>query len=75
MDITTKINKNVSSLINYTITTEKAGSVMVDTFMDEVETFITFKIANFIGIYWIPILVPIGLVGNTLSFLVMDKTK
>ena len=31
----------------------------------------TFKIANFIDTYWFPILIPIGLVGNTLSFIVM----
>ena len=73
MDKTTEINMNVSSFINHTITTEVVESVMVDTFMDKVETFITFKIANILGIYWIPILVPIGLVGNTLSFLVMIK--
>ena len=76
MDRTTATNMNVSSLVNHTIlgtTTEETESVMVDTFMDEVEAFMTFKIANFIGTYWMPILVPIGLVGNTLSFLVMIK--
>ena len=44
-----------------------------DTFMEEVEAYTIFKIANFISIYWLPVLVPIGLVGNTLSFLVMMK--
>ena len=44
-----------------------------DTFMNKVETYMTYKIAKFIGIHWFPILVPIGLVGNTLSFLVMIK--
>ena len=41
------------------------------TFMDQVESHMTYTIASFINIYWFPILVPIGLVGNTLSFLVM----
>ena len=39
----------------------------------EVEAHTIFKIANFISIYWLPVLVPIGLVDNTLSFLVMIK--
>ena len=42
-------------------------------FMDEVQTFMTYKVAYYLQDYWIPILVPIGLVGNTLSFLVMIK--
>ena len=44
-----------------------------DTFMEEVETYTIFKIVNFINSYWFPVLIPIGLVGNTLSFLVMIK--
>ena len=44
-----------------------------DDFMDEVETYTIFKIANLINIYWYPILVPIGLIGNSLSFAVMVK--
>ena len=43
------------------------------SFMDEVEAYMTFKIASGINYYWFPILAPIGLVGNTLSFLVMIK--
>ena len=43
------------------------------TFMAEVETFLTYKIAVYINQYWFPILVPMGLVGNTLSILVMIK--
>ena len=45
----------------------------MDTFLQEVETYMTFKVAKLIDDYWFPILVPIGLVGNTLSFLVMIK--
>ena len=44
-----------------------------DTFMEQVENYTAYKIAIFIGIYWLRVLVPIGLVGNTLSFLVMIK--
>ena len=43
----------------------------LSTFMDQVESYMTFKIAYYINQYWFPILTPIGLVGNTLSFLVM----
>ena len=43
----------------------------LSTFMGQVETFLTYKTAKNINKYWFPILVPIGLIGNTLSFLVM----
>ena len=42
-------------------------------FMEEVETYMTYKVASFIDKYWFPVLIPIGLVGNTLSFFVMIK--
>ena len=45
----------------------------VHVIMEQVDTYMTFKIASFIKYYWFPILIPIGLVGNTLSFLVMIK--
>ena len=45
----------------------------IDTFMQQVESYTTFKIASFIDTYWFFVLVPVGLVGNTLSFLVMVK--
>ena len=44
-----------------------------NTSMEEVELYTIYKIAIFINNYWFPVLVPIGLVGNTLSFLVMTK--
>ena len=44
-----------------------------DPFMEEVNTYFIFKIANSISTYWFPILVPLGLLGNTLSFLIMIK--
>ena len=40
-------------------------------FMEDVETQITYQIASYINYYWFPILAPIGLIGNTLSFFVM----
>ena len=43
------------------------------SFMEEVEGYMTFKVSSYINYYWFPILVPIGLVGNTLSFLVMIR--
>ena len=43
------------------------------TFMEEVEGYMTFKVSIYINYYWFPILAPIGLVGNTLSFLVMIR--
>ena len=33
----------------------------------------TYKVASVIAIYFFPVLVPIGLIGNNLSFLVMIK--
>ena len=44
-----------------------------DSILVEAENLIVFKAAKLINKYWFPILVPIGLIGNTLSFLVMIK--
>ena len=65
-------NNNVTSLL-VTTGLEDIETTTKDTFMEEVETYIIFKIADFINIYWFPVLIPIGLVGNTLSFIVMIK--
>ena len=53
--------------------TVKFATTNKDIFMEEVEMVMTYKIATTITKYWFPILVPIGLVGNTLSLLVMIK--
>ena len=37
-----------------------------DTFMEEVTTYMTFKVEEFIAKYWFPVLIPLGLIGNTL---------
>ena len=34
-----------------------------------------YVVTSFIDMYWFPVLIPIGLVGNTLSFFVMIKPK
>ena len=70
MESTSVIN-NVTSLLNLVAT--GLEETTKDTFMEEVEAYTIFKIANFISIYWLPVLVSIGLVGNALSFLVMIK--
>ena len=44
-----------------------------DTFLQEAETYFTLKVARYISKYWFPVLIPLGLVGNTLSFLVMIR--
>ena len=63
---------NVTS-IAYWATTESEGAEATtkDTFMEEVNTYTEFKIATYIATYWFPILVPVGVIGNTLSFIVM----
>ena len=53
--------------------TVEAETPIKDAFMKKVWTFLTFRIASFIATYCLPILIPIGIVGNTLSFLVMVK--
>ena len=55
--------------------TEGLETKTKDSFMDEVETLLTYKVATIIAKYWSPILVPIGLVGNVLSFLIMVKSS
>ena len=54
---------------------EEEVEMTEDIFMEEVRTYITYRIANLINTYWYPILAPIGLLGNTLSFTVMMKSK
>ena len=45
----------------------------LSTFIEEVETYMTYKVASYFNLYWCPILVPIGFMGNTLSFFVMMR--
>ena len=70
----TTINNDVTPMVNVVTTEwEESEATTKDTFMEEAEAYATFKIASFISIYWFPFLVPIGLVGNSLSFFVMIK--
>ena len=67
-------NYNITSMVNITITEwDESEEKNKDTFMEKVESYTIFKIANLIIMYWLPVLIPIGLVGNILSFLVMTK--
>ena len=45
----------------------------VDIFMEKVGTFMAFKVATYITKCWFPILTPVGIMGNILSFLVLIK--
>ena len=49
------------------------GTATQDTFLQEAEKYLTYKMAKYIQLYWFPILIPLGLIGNTLSFLVMIR--
>ena len=46
-----------------------------DTFVQEAGTYIVFKVAKYIATSWFPVLIPLGLAGNILSFLVMIMPK
>ena len=46
-----------------------------NAFMEKVGHYLSYLIADKINKYWFPILVPIGFMGNTLSFLVMIKSS
>ena len=67
----TTITEHITLIGNITMEDDVTESSA--TFMEEVESYMTYKVASFIDKYWFPVLIPIGLVGNTLSFLVMTK--
>ena len=66
---------NVTSTTDWTTIVWEDAMITEDAFMKEVRTYTSFKIATFMAKYWFGILVPVGLVGNTLSFLVMIKSN
>ena len=68
-----KLNNNTTSLLNWATAGWEEKETTKDTFMEEVEAYMISKIGNFIDIYYYPVFIPIGLVGNTLSFLIMIK--
>ena len=45
----------------------------LDSFLQDAETQVTYKVAKLIDKYWFLVLIPLGLVGNTLSFLIMVR--
>ena len=51
----TRVNNSVTSVLNLVTTGLEETQTTKDTFMEEVEAYTTFKIANFISIYWVPI--------------------
>ena len=70
----TLFKNNITSGIHFVTTRWEEGETTTeDNFMEAVRTYTTFQIASFINIYWYPVLVPIGLIGNCLSFAVMIK--
>ena len=73
MESTRVSNNSTQSIGTFTTGWETPETMTKDTFMEEVKTYTVFKIANFINIYWFPVLVPVGLIGNTLSFIVLIK--
>ena len=64
---------NVTSATDWATIGGEDAMITEDAFMNKVRTYTTFKIATFMAKYWFGILVSVGLVGNTLSFLVMIK--
>ena len=72
MEKTTVKSSEVTEMLVHNSTGE-VGASLTDPFLDEVENFLTFKASVIISTYWSPILSPIGLVGNVLSFLIMVK--
>ena len=69
--------ENVTSAFNLVSAGWEEEEVTEDgsTFMEEAKIYAEFKIAKYINIYWYPILVPIGLIGNCLSFAVMMRPQ
>ena len=67
--------ENVTTVFNLVSAGWEEEEVTEDgsTFMEEVKIYTEFKIAKYINIYWYPFLVPIGLIGNCLSFAVMMR--
>ena len=71
----TILNNNTTSAISLVTTGQDVVHGTEDTFMEEVRTYMTFKIANLVNAYWYPLLTPIGLIGNSLSLAVMMKQR
>ena len=59
----------------YPVMADNSTAETQDTFLQEAETFMTYKVAKYIDMFWFPVLIPLRLVGNTLSFLVMMRSN
>ena len=57
------------------VDTSVAENETQDTFLQDAETYVTLKVAKYISTFWFPVLIPLGLVGNTLSFLVLIRSN
>ena len=64
---------NTTSVLNLVTTAWEESETTKDIFMEDVESYLIFKIGNFINIYYYPVFIPVALAGNTLSFLIMTK--
>ena len=64
-----RFSNNVTSANNIATSKWEDSLTVNDTFMKEVESLLTFKIAMIVNRYWFSALVPIGLVGNRLLYL------
>ena len=65
--------KGETSWMNSTINVTEAGPTEWEIIQQEASTMTLYKAGLGIHTYWLPILIPFGLVGNTLSFLVMMR--
>ena len=74
MEFTT-IQTNIAANISFATEEWEGTKKTKDTFMEEVESYTTFKVANFITTYWFPVLIPIGFVGNHFIISCYDQTK
>ena len=69
------IDNSIGTQVQLHNSTLESEIATQDNFMHEVEEYMTCKISMAITTYWFPILVPIGVIGNVLSLLVMIQAN
>ena len=69
----TTASTNVTLVLSVHTTVWEKTEKTKDTFMEEVESYIIYKIGNLTATYYYIVFIPVGIVGNTLSFLIMIK--
>ena len=62
------ITQNGEGIHNFTSTT---GDTLSNAYL--ASRYLTYIVGIGLHVYWLPIMIPIGFLGNTLSFLVMTK--